>query len=97
VGAIAVRRLQAAILDEIESPNGEHAVGELLTQTVTSLRTFALVVGAVALVGAAVAYRVAGIAVAVVVVFVTGIELIPVLIVSVLLAAYLWALSESRR
>lgn len=136
LGVIAVRRLRAAILAEIETPDAEHAVGELLTETVTSLRTFALVVGAVALVGAAVAYlvgrpawvrrvtergsqlvartpggteldrwvaghndvlRVAGVVVAAAIVFVTGVEPIPILIVGALVALYLWALSESKR
>lgn len=136
LGAIAVRRLRAAILAEIETPDAEHAVGELLTETVTSLRNFALVVGAVALVGAAVAYlagrpswvgrvtergaqlvarkprgteldrwvashddalRVAGVVAAAAIVFVTGVDLIPVLIVGTLVALYLWAVSESKR
>jgi hypothetical protein len=136
LGAVAIRRLQAAILDEIAAPDGERAVDALLTQTITSLRTVALVVGAVALIGAVAAYlagepawvgrlsergsrlvagtpggseldrwaakhydllRAAAVVVAVAIVFVTGIELVPLLIVGALLALYLWALSESKR
>jgi hypothetical protein len=135
LGAIAIRRLRTAILQEIESPDGEHAVGELLTETITSLRTVALFVGAVALVGAAVAYlagrpawvrraverasqllssrpagseldrwvaehydplRVAGVVVALAILLVTGIELVPLVVVGALVALFLWAISASR-
>jgi hypothetical protein len=136
LGAVAIRRLRTAILEEIETPDGEHAVGALLNQTITSLRTIALVVGAVALIGAVIAYlagkpawvgrlsdrgsqlvagtpggseldrwvakqydllRVAAVVVAGAIVFVTGIELIPVLIVGAVFALYLWAISASNR
>jgi hypothetical protein len=136
LGAVAVRRLQRAITEEIESPDGERAVGELLTQTISSLRSLALIVGAVALIGVVVAYlagspawvrrltergsrlakrapggseldkwtaghydlvRVAAVVVAVAIVFVTGIELVPLIIVGALLALFLWAASESKR
>lgn len=136
LGAVAIRRLRTAILEEIETPDGERAVGALLNETIASLRTLALVVGAVALIGGAVAYfagkpawvgrvsdrgsrlvagtprgseldrwvakhydvlRVAAVVVAVAIVFVTGIELIPLLIVGALFALYLWAVSASER
>lgn len=136
LGAVAIRRLREAILEEIETPDGERAVGALLTQSITSLRTVALLVGAVALIGAFAAYlagkpawvgrltergsrlvartpggseldrwvarhydllRIAAVVVAVAIVFVTGIELVPLLIIAVLLALFLWAVSESKR
>jgi len=135
LGAIAIRRLRTAILEQIETPDGERAVGALLNQTITSLRTIALVVGAVALISAVAAYlagkpawvgrfsdrgsrlvagtpggseldrwvakhydllRVAAVVVAIAIVFVTGIELIPLLIVGALFALCLWAISASK-
>jgi hypothetical protein len=134
LGAVIIRRLQAAVLEEVRTPDGERAVRALLTETMGSLRAVALVVGAVALVGAVVAYvvgkpawigrlserasdlvassprgskldrwvaghydllRIAGIAVAVAIIFVTGVEIIPVLIVGGLLALFLWSISAS--
>lgn len=134
LGAVIIRRLQAAILAEVRTPDGERAVRALLTETMSSLRSIVLIVGAVALVSAVVAYvagrpawigrlsertsqliassprgseldrwvaahydvlRIAGVAVAVAVVFITGIEIIPVIIVAGLLAAFLWAVWAS--
>jgi hypothetical protein len=43
------------------------------------------------------ALRIAGVALAVVVVFFTGIELVPVILVAGALALYLWAITEARR
>jgi hypothetical protein len=136
LGAIAIRRLRATILEEISSPDGERAAAALLTETITSLRTVALLVGVVALLTAFAAYlagkpawvgrfagraarlaartqgaseldrwvarhydllRAAVLVVAVAIVFVTGIELVPVLIIAALLGLFLWAASESKR
>jgi hypothetical protein len=136
LGGIAVRRLRTAILAEIETPDGEVAASALLTQTITSLRMIALLVGAAALIAAIAAYlvgkpvwvvrltergsrlvagapggseldrwvarhydllRVAAVVVAVAIVFVTGIDIVPVLIIAALLAVFLWAASESKR
>jgi hypothetical protein len=135
LGAVVIRRLQATILEQIETPDGERAADALLTQTITSLRTVALVVVAVALIGAITAYlagkpawvgplsergsrlvagtpdgseldrwaakhydplRVTAVVVAIAIIYMTGIKLIPLLIVGALLALYLWAISESK-
>lgn len=134
LGAVIIRRLQASILAEVRTPDGERAVRALLTETMGSLRAVVLLVGAVALVGAVVAYvagkpawigrlsertsqlltsspggseldrwvaanydrlRIGGILVAVVAIFITGFEIIPVLIVGVLLALFLWGIWAS--
>ena len=134
LGAVIIRRLQAAILAEVRTPDGERAARALLTETMTSLRTVVLLVGAVALVSAIVAYlagrpawlgrlsertsqlvasspggseldrwvaarydtlRIGGIVVAVVIIFITGFEIIPVIIVGGLLALFLWAIWAS--
>jgi hypothetical protein len=134
LGAVIIRRLQASILAEVRTPDGERAARALLAETMTSLRTVVLLVGAVALVSAVVAYvagrpawigrlsertsqlitsspggseldrwvaanydrlRIGGIVVAVVVIFITGFEIIPVLVVGVLLALFLWGIWAS--
>jgi hypothetical protein len=41
--------------------------------------------------------RIAGFAIAVAIIFITGIDLIPVVAVGIVLAAYLWGLAEIRR
>lgn len=135
LGAVVIRRLQAAILAEVQTPDGERAARVLLGETMGSLRTLVLIVAAVALVGAAIAYfagkpawlgrfsarasqltaqapggsqldrwvaahfdvvRIAGIAVAVAIVFITGIDIVPVLVVGALLALFLWAITAAK-
>jgi hypothetical protein len=136
LGAVVIRRLQAAVLQEVATPDGERVVTVLLTEAMGSLRTIALLVGALAVVSAAVAYlagrpawvgrvtersrrlvaassagselerwvsshfetlRIAGIVVAVAIVFVTGIDILPLLVVGALLALFLWAISTLKR
>jgi hypothetical protein len=134
LGAVIIRRLQAAILAEVRTPDGERALRTLLTETMSSLRSVVLLVGAVALISTVIAYlagrpawlgrltertsllvagspggseldrwvsahydllRFAGIAVAVAAIFVTGIEIVPVIVVGGLLAIFLWAIWAS--
>ncbi len=134
LGAVIIRRLQASILAEIRTPDGEQAARALLNEAMGSLRALVLLVGAVALVSAIVAYvagrpawlgrlsrrtselvassprgseldlwvsarydtlRIGGVVVAVLVIFITGFDIVPVLVVGALLALYLWAVWAS--
>jgi hypothetical protein len=136
LGGIALRRLRAAVLAEAATPDGERAASLLLDQMLSSVRTIALIVGVVAVVGAAIAYlagrpawvgrltergsrliteqpggseldrwvakhyellRIAGIVVAVGILFLTGIEIIPILIVGGLVALFLWGIAAANR
>lgn len=136
LGAVVVRRLQSAVVQEAATPDGERVVRGLLAATTGSLRTVALLVGAVAVIGAVAAYlagrpawvgrvadrgkelvagspagselerwvsehfetlRIAGIVLAVAIVFVTGIDIVPLLVVGALLALFLWAISTLKR
>jgi hypothetical protein len=136
LGTVALRRLRAAVLAETATPDGERAASVLLNELLGSVRTVALVIGVVAVVGALAAYfagrpawvgrfttrggqliadqpggseldcwvakhyellRIAGIVVAVGIVFITGIELIPILIVVALLALFLWGIAVANR
>jgi hypothetical protein len=136
LGGIALRRLRAAVLAEAATPDGERAASLLLDQMLSSVRTIALIVGIVAVLGAALAYlagrpawvgrltdrgsrliaeqpggseldrwvakhyellRIAGIVVAIGIVFLTGIEIIPVLIVGGLVALFLWGIAVAHR
>lgn len=56
LGAVVIRRLQADVLAEAATPDGERAAGALLAATMSSLRNVVLLVGAVAVVCAVVAY-----------------------------------------
>lgn len=50
LGAVVIRRLRRAVLEEIDSANGERAAAVFLNETIGSLRNVALIIGAVALI-----------------------------------------------
>jgi hypothetical protein len=134
VSAVILRRLQARILEEITTPDGDRAARALFGEVFGSLRAAIWIVALAALVVGVGAYlagrpawlrrasegvrrmtapesggspfdrwvaahsdllRVAGITIAVVVLFVTGLVLVPVIVIAALLALYLWAVSAS--
>ncbi|MCZ7532395.1 MAG: hypothetical protein M5U23_03120 [Acidimicrobiia bacterium] len=136
IGVAATRRLESAIVEDISNPNGRAAAKSLLVEVVASLRTVAVIVIAIALIVAIVAYfvgrpawvtdlsdrlksgsasepvgssidhwiaprhdalRIAGFAVSVIVLFITGIGLVSVIVVTGGLALYLWRISLATR
>lgn len=136
LGAVVIRRLQAEVLAQAATPDGERAAGTLLAATMSSLRNVVLLVGAIALVCALLAYlagrptwvgrlaergsqlvagspmgseldrwvaryyetlRIAAIVVAVGIIFVTGLNIVALLIVGGLLALFLWAIAAANR
>jgi hypothetical protein len=136
LGAVVIRRLQAEVLAQVATPDGERAAGTLLAATMSSLRNVVLLVGAIAVVCALLAYlagrptwvgrlaergsqlaadspkgseldrwvarhyeklRIAAIVVAVAIIFVTGLNILALLIVAGLFALFLWAISSSKR
>jgi hypothetical protein len=133
---LLVRRLEAALLEQIVNPDGSHAVQQAYNELASSLRTIAVLVAVVAILISVVAYlagrpawisdighrwsgltaatpqgseldrwiagrfdllRLGGIAVALGVVFLIGLELLPVLVIGVLLGLYLWAITASKQ
>jgi hypothetical protein len=133
---LLVRRLEAALLDQIVNADGRHAVQQAYGELASSLRTIAVLVAVSAIVIGLVAYvagrpawvteaghrwslltapaaegseldrwvaarfdllRLAGIAVALLVVFLIGLELLPVLLIGALLGLYLWAIAAARQ
>lgn len=128
IAAIVVRRLEAAILEHVTSPDGTEAARVLMGRVFSSLRTTELVVALAALVVGVVAYlagrpawvtrtvanarspqtadwvashygllRLAGISVALVALFITGLELWAVVVIALVLGGYLWILWEAKR
>jgi hypothetical protein len=132
---VVMRRVNAAILDQLTNPDSRQAAGALFGEVMSSLRTLALIVGLAALVVAIGAYlagrpawvarlsertrelttqgeggseldrwiaahldvlRVVGVGIAVVAVFLIGLELVPLLLVGAILALYLWAIAAAR-
>jgi hypothetical protein len=132
LGVAAVRRLEAAVIDRIQNPDGAATATSLIGDVVGDLRRLVWVIVVVAVVVAIAAYlagrpawlerlreqraaggseasdldrwiapkvdglRIAGIALAVAILFFTGIGVVAVLVVGGLLALYLWALSAAR-
>jgi hypothetical protein len=133
---LAVRRLEAALLDQIVDADGRRAVSTAYGELASDLRSLVVVVAVAALVVGAVAHlagrptwvrdlgqrwtrlttttsagtqldrwiaarfellRLTGIAVALGVVFLIGLELLPVLVISVLLGLYLWTIAAARQ
>ena len=136
LGVAAVRRLEAAIIDSIENPDGAATAAALIGDVIGDLRRVVWVIVVVAVVVAIAAYlagrpawlerlreqraargtaggsgasdldrwiapkfdglRIAGIALAVVILYFIGIGVVSVLVVGGLLALYLWAISTAR-
>jgi hypothetical protein len=136
LGVAAVRRLEAAIIDRIQNPDGAATATSLMRDVVGDLRRLVWVIVVVAVVVAVAAYlagrppwlerlreqraapgtaagsgasdldrwiapkydglRIAGIALAVAILFFTGIGVISVLVIGGLLALYLGAISAAR-
>jgi hypothetical protein len=133
---LLVRRLEAALFDQIVDPEGSHAVRQAYAELASSLRTTAVLVAVLAILISVIAYlagrparitdlghrwtgltagtpqgseldrwiagrfdllRLGGIAAALGVVFLIGLELLPVLVIGVLLGLYLWAITASNR
>lgn len=136
LAVVIIRRLEAAILEQITNPDGSQAARAVLSEVISSLRTLVVLVAAVALVAGLVAYlaggpawttrfadrysrlvasgpagseldrwtaahhdmlRIAGVAVALVAVFIVGLSFVSLLVIGGLLALQLWAISGSRR
>jgi hypothetical protein len=136
VTMLVVRRLESALLEQIVSTDGRHAVQQSFAELASSLRTVAVSVAVTGLVIGLIAYlagrprwvsdaqhrwahltatsdqgseldrwvaarsdllRLAGIAVALLVVFLIGLELLPVLVVGALLGLYLWGIAAARQ
>jgi hypothetical protein len=136
IAIVAIRRLQEAIVEEIVNPDGVETARALLSEVVSSLRSWALivVVGAIAVAIAAYlagrpawierltdeikgasapdgggsglgswiadrhdALRIVGIAGALVILFVTGISLMSVVLISAGLGVFLWLIAEATR
>jgi hypothetical protein len=133
---LLVRRLEAALLDQIVDADGRHAVQQAYGELASNLRAIAVLVAVSTIVIGLVAYlagrpawvteaghrwsrltapeadgseldrwvvarfdllRLAGIAVALLVVFLIGLELLPVLSIGALLGLYLWAIAAARQ
>jgi hypothetical protein len=133
---LLVRRFEAALLDQIVSDDGRHAVQQAYGELASNLRTVAVLVAVVAIVIGIVAYlagrpawitdlghrwtrmttataegseldrwvagrfdllRLAGIAVALAIVFLTGLELLPILVIGALLGLFLGAITAARQ
>ena len=136
VAALAVRRVESTIVDQIVDPRGAGVAAEVVGGALSGLRLVELLIALAAIVVAIVAYlagrpawyarlsdsarvwterengasrldvwvgvhagllRMAGVAVALVVVFIFGLDLILFIIVGVLLALYLWLISAASR
>lgn len=128
VASVIVRRLEAAILEQVTSPDGNQAARVLLGEVFSSLRAVQRLVGVSALVVGVVAYlagrpawvtrtvatagspethdwiaghydllRLVGIGIAAVALFVFGLELWTVVVIGLILAGYLWLISEGKQ
>lgn len=134
IGAVTVRRLQAAVVAEVADPNGAALAREMVSEVFSGLRTVYLVIAVAAVLGAFIAYlagspgwyvrltsavgewtepgeggsrldnwvaqnsellRTVGVLFAVGVFFLIGLDLISIVVIGLLLAAYLWAVSAA--
>jgi hypothetical protein len=134
IGAVAVRRLQSAIVAEIADPGGAALASEMVSGVLSGLRSAYLLIAVAAGLGALIAYlaggpawfgrltarvgewtepaeggsqldrwiaghagplKIVGVLIAVGVFFLIGLDLISIIIIGLLLAGYLWAISSA--